>query len=72
MANKKGFLLCNHLLSDAGVFVFLYRDLKPSNVYIQEDDSIAIGDFGVSTVMVDVLTRTRSTVGMLIACYTLI
>lgn len=45
------------------VSVAFHRDLKPSNIFIQQDDNIAIGDFGVATVMADVLTRTRSAVG---------
>ena len=40
------------------------RDLKPTNIYISADDnSLAIGDFGVVTVMKDVRTKTRGSVG---------
>ncbi len=39
------------------------RDLKPSNIFMQEDLSISIGDFGVATIMGDSRTKTRTTVG---------
>ena len=41
----------------------IHRDLKPSNIFMQEDMSICIGDFGVATIMSDVRTKTRATVG---------
>lgn len=42
----------------------MFRDLKPSNIYISsEDNSLAIGDFGVPTVMRDVRVKTRGSVG---------
>ena len=40
------------------------RDLKPSNIFMKEDLSISLGDFGVATIMGDARTRTRTTVGM--------
>lgn len=42
-----------------------FRDLKPSNVFITEDWSVVIGDFGVPTVVKDMRTKTRGTVGRL-------
>ena len=41
------------------------RDLKPSNIFLMEDMSICLGDFGVATIMGDARTRTRTTVGKL-------
>ncbi|ELU12178.1 hypothetical protein CAPTEDRAFT_225008 [Capitella teleta] len=41
----------------------IHRDLKPSNIFMQEDLSLSIGDFGVSTIMLDVRTKTRTAVG---------
>lgn len=41
----------------------IHRDLKPSNIFIQDDDSLSIGDFGVATVIQDVRTKARSPVG---------
>ncbi|XP_066293855.1 serine/threonine kinase-like domain-containing protein STKLD1 isoform X2 [Branchiostoma lanceolatum] len=41
----------------------IHRDLKPSNIFMTEDLSISIGDFGVATVMGDARTKTRTTVG---------
>jgi len=37
--------------------------LKPSNIFLTSDLSISIGDFGVSTMMGEARTRTRTTVG---------
>ncbi len=39
------------------------RDLKPSNIFLKDDMSITIGDFGVATVMGNIRTVTRTTVG---------
>ncbi|XP_064395037.1 serine/threonine kinase-like domain-containing protein STKLD1 [Halichondria panicea] len=41
----------------------IHRDLKPSNVFLKDDMSITIGDFGVATVMGNIRTITRTTVG---------
>lgn len=41
----------------------IHRDLKPSNIFMTTNLNITIGDFGVSTVMGDARTRTRTTVG---------
>lgn len=41
----------------------IHRDLKPSNIFMTKNLNITIGDFGVSTVMGDARTRTRTTVG---------
>ncbi|XP_067662721.1 serine/threonine kinase-like domain-containing protein STKLD1 [Haliotis asinina] len=41
----------------------IHRDLKPSNIFIQDNDSICLGDFGVATIMGDAKTCTRNTVG---------
>eukprot|EP00794_Sanderia_malayensis_P016190 gene16190-17817_t len=52
---------------EAMVFVHkkgvIHRDLKPSNIFMNDDLSMSIGDFGVSTIMGDARTRTRTTVG---------
>nr|XP_006817728.1 PREDICTED: probable inactive protein kinase-like protein SgK071 homolog [Saccoglossus kowalevskii] len=44
----------------------IHRDLKPSNIFMTEDLSICIGDFGVATIMGDARTKTRTTVGSMI------
>jgi len=41
----------------------IHRDLKPSNIFLKEDLSISLGDFGVATIMGDKRTKTRTTVG---------
>jgi len=41
----------------------IHRDLKPSNILVTEDLNISIGDFGVSTIMGEARTKTRTTVG---------
>lgn len=41
-----------------------YRDVRPSNIYIQEDDTLALGDFGVDTIMGDTITCTRANAGI--------
>lgn len=41
----------------------IHRDLKPSNIFLKDDLSIAIGDFGVATVMGNIRTVTRTAVG---------
>lgn len=41
----------------------IHRDLKPSNIFMKDDLSISIGDFGVATVMGDIRTMTRTAVG---------
>jgi len=41
----------------------IHRDLKPSNIFLKEDLSLSIGDFGVATIMGDKRTKTRTTVG---------
>eukprot|EP00112_Aurelia_sp_Birch-Aquarium-sp1_P006306 Seg1698.8 transcript_id=Seg1698.8/GoldUCD/mRNA.D3Y31 product="Serine/threonine kinase-like domain-containing protein STKLD1" protein_id=Seg1698.8/GoldUCD/D3Y31 len=52
---------------EAMVFVHkkgvIHRDLKPSNIFMTDNLSISIGDFGVATIMGDARTRTRTTVG---------
>ncbi|XP_065068204.1 serine/threonine kinase-like domain-containing protein STKLD1 [Rhopilema esculentum] len=52
---------------EAMVFVhkkgMIHRDLKPSNIFMADNLSISIGDFGVATIMGDARTRTRTTVG---------
>eukprot|EP01135_Chromosphaera_perkinsii_P010539 Nk52_evm49s2152 gene=Nk52_evmTU49s2152 len=47
---------------------FIHRDLKPSNLFLAKDGTLILGDFGVSTVMEDDRTRTRTTVGTLSWC----
>jgi len=44
----------------------IHRDLKPSNIFLRDDSSIAVGDFGVPTVMKHIRTMTRTAVGMCI------
>ena len=44
----------------------LHRDLKPSNIFVKDDDMLCLGDFGVSTVMGDLRTCPRNTVGELL------
>ncbi|XP_070175840.1 serine/threonine kinase-like domain-containing protein STKLD1 isoform X1 [Littorina saxatilis] len=41
----------------------IHRDLKPSNLFVKDDDTLCLGDFGVSTVMGDMRTCPRNTVG---------
>jgi len=41
----------------------IHRDLKPSNIFLKEDLSLSLGDFGVATIMGDKRTKTRTTVG---------
>ncbi|CAG5113597.1 Oidioi.mRNA.OKI2018_I69.chr2.g7687.t1.cds [Oikopleura dioica] len=41
----------------------IHRDLKPSNIFLRNDLTLAIGDFGVATLMDDKRTKTRTTVG---------
>jgi len=41
----------------------IHRDLKPSNIFMTADLNISIGDFGVSTILGDHRTKTRTTVG---------
>ncbi|XP_064649533.1 serine/threonine kinase-like domain-containing protein STKLD1 isoform X3 [Lineus longissimus] len=52
---------------EALVFVhkkgIIHRDLKPSNIFMADNLNIAIGDFGVATIMDDARTKTRTTVG---------
>ncbi|XP_053380430.1 serine/threonine kinase-like domain-containing protein STKLD1 isoform X2 [Mercenaria mercenaria] len=38
----------------------LHRDIRPSNIYVQADDTLALGDFGVETIMGDAITCTRA------------
>ena len=40
----------------------IHRDLKPSNIFLKEDLSLSLGDFGVATIMGDKRTKTRTTV----------
>ncbi|KAK7477365.1 hypothetical protein BaRGS_00031383 [Batillaria attramentaria] len=41
----------------------IHRDLKPSNIFVKDDGALCLGDFGVSTVMGDLRTCPRNTVG---------
>ena len=41
----------------------IHRDLKPSNIFLRNDLTLSIGDFGVATLMDDKRTKTRTTVG---------
>jgi len=41
----------------------IHRDLKPSNIFMTAELDVAVGDFGVATVMNDAKLRTRTTVG---------
>ncbi|XP_060595198.1 serine/threonine kinase-like domain-containing protein STKLD1 isoform X3 [Ruditapes philippinarum] len=41
----------------------LHRDIRPSNIYVQADDTLALGDFGVDTIMGDAITCTRANAG---------
>ena len=36
-----------------------HRNIKPSSLYVKHDDRLALGDFGVETVMKDARTKTR-------------
>ncbi|KAL4218629.1 JUN phosphorylation [Mactra antiquata] len=42
----------------------IHRDIRPSNIYVQDDDTLAVGDFGVDTVMGDAVTCTRASEGL--------
>ena len=53
---------CSYIFNITCVFPF--RDLKPSNIFLEDDLNICVGDFGVATVMGDVRTKTRTAVGM--------
>ena len=57
--------LCLHRELVEGWFC-LHRDLKPSNIFVKDDDMLCLGDFGVSTVMGDLRTCPRNTVGELL------
>jgi serine/threonine protein kinase len=39
------------------------RDIKPSNIFVKDNDALCLGDFGVSTVMGDLRTCPRNAVG---------
>ncbi|XP_021369620.1 serine/threonine kinase-like domain-containing protein STKLD1 isoform X2 [Mizuhopecten yessoensis] len=39
----------------------IHRDLRPNNLYLQEEGSLKLGDFSVATVMGDTRTCTRAT-----------
>ncbi len=42
----------------------IHRDLKPSNIFLKEDMTVAVGDFGVATMMMGTSKDvTRTTVG---------
>nr|XP_054769479.1 serine/threonine kinase-like domain-containing protein STKLD1 [Lytechinus pictus] len=41
----------------------IHRDLKPSNIFLTDDLTLSLGDFGVATIMDDARTKARTTVG---------
>ena len=47
----------------AYVFFCIFRDVRPSNIYVQTDDSLVLGDFGVATIRGDAVTCTRANAG---------
>ncbi|XP_025112507.1 serine/threonine kinase-like domain-containing protein STKLD1 isoform X2 [Pomacea canaliculata] len=41
----------------------VHRDIKPSNIFIKDDETVCLGDFGVSTLMSDRRTCSRNAEG---------
>ncbi|XP_052790409.1 serine/threonine kinase-like domain-containing protein STKLD1 isoform X2 [Mya arenaria] len=39
----------------------IHRDLRPTNIFMTEDGTLCVGDFGVDTIMGDAVTCTRAT-----------
>lgn len=44
-------------------YIFHFRDVRPNNMYVNEDGNLVLGDFSVASVMGDTRTCTRSTLG---------
>ena len=51
------FFLENHYISYLN-----FRNIKPRNIFVKDNDAVVLGDLGVSTIMGDLATNTRATV----------
>ena len=52
-------------------FLLIFRDVRPSNIYVQQDDALVLGDFGVATIRGDAVTCTRASAGKRLLSFTL-